>query len=55
MQRFYRVCCEVNMQKDEIREVIIESNKTGNAIYRAIRQLSDDGYFDIRPISCSEI
>lgn len=55
MKKVFKVRCEVNMRSDEIREVIIESNKLGNAICGAIRQLSEDGYFNIRPISCLEI
>lgn len=55
MRKLFRVRCEVNMRAEEIREVIIESNKSCNAIRGAIRQLSDDGYFNVRPISCTEV
>lgn len=55
MRKLFRVRCEVNMRAEEVREVIIESNKSGNAIRGAIRQLSDDGYFNVRPISCTEV
>lgn len=55
MRKLFRVRCEVNMRAEEIREVIIESNKSGNAIRGSIRQLSDDGYFNVRPISCTEV
>ena len=55
MRKLFRVRCEVDMRAEEIREVIIESNKLGNAIRRAINQLKDDGYFNVRPISCSEV
>lgn len=55
MKKLFKVRCEVNMCAEEIREVIIASNKLGNAIFRAIRQLNDDGYFNVRPISCMEV
>lgn len=51
----YVVKCEVDMRPDEIREVIVVSHRYCNAINKAIRQLKEDGYFDIHPISCSEI
>lgn len=55
MKKTFRVYCEVNMRQDEIREVIVVSHKYCNAIKRAICQLKEDGYYDVRPISCSEI
>lgn len=55
MMKLYRVRCEVDMCAEEIREVFIESCKTCNAIRRAIDQLKDDGYFNVRPISCCEV
>lgn len=55
MGKLYKVRCEVDMHKEEIREVFIESCKTCNAIRRAIDQLKDDGYFNVRPISCCEV
>ena len=55
MRKLFKVHCEVNLRAEEIREVIIESNKVGNAIRRAINQLKDDGYFNVRPIYCVEI
>ena len=55
IMKTYVVKCEVDMRPDEIREVIVVSHRYCNAINKAIRQLKEDGYFDIHPISCSEI
>ena len=53
--KMYVVKCEVDMRRDSIREVIVASHKYCNAISKAIRQLKNDGHFNINPISCREI